>query len=299
MSSNTTAATTTEPEIAESACRAAHAAAEAAGVEVRELTCLADFEQATGIFDAIWKPDPKNAPVSTELLRALTKAGNYVGGAFDGTKMFGACVGFFEPPAQHAMHSHVAGVSPAGLGRHIGFALKLHQRAWALQRDIHTIQWTFDPLVCRNAYFDLGKLAAVPVEYIPNFYGVMNDAINGREDTDRLLVRWSLTAAQAVAASNGAPAIVDAARARTHGATVALDVSHDGSPMTRILDGDTVLVAVPTDIERLRVADPETAAHWRVALRETLGVLMSRGYVVSGFDRTGWYVLSQDEEGRS
>ncbi len=57
--------------------------------------------------------------------------------------------------------------------------MKLHQRAWAIARGIPVIEWTFDPLVARNAYFNIRKLGAMPVEYLPNFYGIMGDGING------------------------------------------------------------------------------------------------------------------------
>ena len=65
------------------------------------------------------------------------------------------------------------------------------------------IAWTYDPLIRRNAYFNLAKLGARPVEYLPNFYGAMDDAINGGTETDRMLVRWELRSDLAVAACAG------------------------------------------------------------------------------------------------
>ena len=77
-------------------------------------------------------------------------------------------------------------------GKHVGLALKQHQRRWALGRGIMTIEWTFDPLVRRNAYFNLVKLGARVVGYEPAFYGAMHDAFNDGDDTDRAVVRWNL-----------------------------------------------------------------------------------------------------------
>jgi predicted GNAT superfamily acetyltransferase len=185
--------------------QASGAAAASAGVQVRMLTELSELDGVYHLYDSIWRPDPKNPPVTTELLRALTKAGNYVSGAYDGDELVGACVGFFSAPAEVAMHSHVAGVSTAARGRNVGFALKLHQRAWALQRGITAISWTFDPLIRRNAYFNLVKLAGHPTEYLTNFYGGMHDSINNGDDTDRLLVRWDLETASVTAAATGHP----------------------------------------------------------------------------------------------
>jgi predicted GNAT superfamily acetyltransferase len=188
--------------IVSDAARDGLAAAASAGVEVRELRELADLDQVYRLYDSIWRPDPKNPPVTTELLRALTKAGNYVGGAYDGDTLIGACVGFFGAPAEVTMHSHVAGVSGTARGRNVGFALKLHQRAWALERGVTAISWTFDPLIRRNAYFNLTKLAALPTEYLTNFYGLMADGINNGDDSDRLLVRWQLDDPAVVAAAH-------------------------------------------------------------------------------------------------
>ena len=59
---------------------------------------------------------PTSPPMSAELLRAMSKAGSYVAGAFDvehaEAGMVGVCVGFHATPAARAMHSHIAGVAP-------------------------------------------------------------------------------------------------------------------------------------------------------------------------------------------
>ncbi|MGW7077805.1 GNAT family N-acetyltransferase [Streptomyces sp. NPDC054866] len=274
--------------VAGSAVAAAESAARTAGVSVCQLTELAHLKAVRNLYEGIWRPDGKTPPVTTELLRALTKAGSYVGGAFDGGELVGACVGFFAPPADKALHSHIAGVAAGMRGRNVGYALKLHQRAWALQHQVTEISWTFDPLVRRNAYFNIGKLAAAPTEYLPDFYGRMNDGINGSDETDRLLVTWRLTAPEvALACAGQRPAPL------TEGAVTGLDVSpHDG-PVPGTLDGPTVLVAVPGDIEKLRATDPARAAAWRSALRDVLGGLLADGARITGFDRAGRYVVER------
>jgi predicted GNAT superfamily acetyltransferase len=286
-------------ETLDAAVATADAAARAAGIHIRELTTLPELETVYRLYDGIWRPDPTNPPVTTEILRALTKAGNYVAGAYDDGQLVGACVGFFGAPIDGNMHSHVAGVAATALGRNVGFALKLHQRAWAMLRGVSTIEWTFDPLVCRNAYFNLSKLGARAAEYLPNFYGSMNDAINGSDDTDRLLVEWSLGAPEVSAASAGAPRRFNAQGARERGAVVGLARSEHGTPVAGTVDGDTILVAVPTDIESLRSADPGAAKEWRVAVREVLAGLMADGARVLGFDKSGWYAVGRTGEGSS
>ncbi|MBB4682881.1 GNAT family N-acetyltransferase [Amycolatopsis jiangsuensis] len=273
---------------------AAAAAASASGVAIRELSDLADLTAVCRLLDSIWRPAPDSRPVTTELLRAMSSAGNYVSGAYDGDALLGACFGFFGPPSK-GLHSHIAGVAPEGLGRGLGFALKQHQRAWALRQDVTRISWTFDPLVRRNAHFNLSKLGARAAAYLPDFYGPMHDSINGATPTDRLLIAWDLTSASARAAALGDPPHEDAAALRRHGAEAALSAGADGGPVTGPAGAPTVLVAVPSDIEALRRTDPPLALSWRSALGEVLSGLLADGAVVTGFDRAGWYVLTKKE----
>ncbi|MBM2614980.1 GNAT family N-acetyltransferase [Actinoplanes sp. LDG1-06] len=267
---------------------AAKSAAEAAGVEVRILTELAELHDVCRLFDSIWQSDPADPPVTRDLLRAMSKAGNYVAGAFDRTGMIGACIAFFGPPERREMHSHIAGVTRAARGRSVGGAIKLHQRAWALRQGVTTISWTFDPLVGRNAYFNLVKLGGEPVQYLPHFYGPMSDGINSADDTDRLLLRWDLASPRVDLAVQGLASPVDVT-----GAAFALERTPDGEPAPRPADTRTVLVAVPADIETLRREDPACARRWRLAVRETLAPLIDGGARVTGFDRAGWYVVER------
>jgi predicted GNAT superfamily acetyltransferase len=291
------------PDVPAEADAVAARAAKAAGVAVRELESLAELAAMIALFDEIWAPDAGNSSIRLDLLRALTKAGNYAAGAYDAASgdLVGACVGFFGPPQAAELHSHIAGVRQAALGRSVGFALKVHQRAWCLRRDVRVIAWTYDPLIRRNAYFNLVKLGARPVEYLRNFYGVMDDAINGGTETDRMLVHWDLRSDLAADASAGKPRPASFAAERERGAVVALSAGSDGllvpgpvigSPGAGGSGPDTLLVGVPADVESLRVSDPAVAAAWRSALREVLAPLIAGGARVTGFDRSGWYVVS-------
>jgi predicted GNAT superfamily acetyltransferase len=283
---------------------AAARAASAAGVVVRELASLAELDAMIALFDEIWEPDSGHSSMRLDLVRAMTKAGNYASGAYDAAsgQLLGACIGFFGPPSHAELHSHIAGVRPAGLGRSVGFALKVHQRAWALGHGARVIAWTYDPLIRRNAYFNLVKLGARPVEYLRNFYGVMDDAINSGTETDRMLVHWDLQAAEAAEASAGRPSPASFAGERARGAVVALAAGDDGRPVPGPPPppgGATprtarLLVGVPADIEAMRLSDPPLAATWRTALRDVLSPLMSSGARVTGFARSGWYVVSTD-----
>lgn len=275
--------------------QAALAAAESSGIRVVELRDLAGFQLAVELFERVWGSPPMNR----DMMRALSKAGNYVSGAFRGDDLVGACAAFCGPPGrpgppgQAAMHSHVAAVAPGLHGRHVGYAVKLHQRAWALSRGITRISWTFDPLVHRNAYFNLAKLAATATEYLVNFYGPMQDAINSDDESDRLLVDWDLQADAVVRACQGVPLTMDLASLRGQGAVTGLSMDAQGGPLVGSVAGPLVLVGVPPEVERLRRSDASAARAWRYALRTVLGGLLADGARVTGFVRSGWYVVSR------
>ncbi|MBO3748047.1 GNAT family N-acetyltransferase [Streptosporangiaceae bacterium NEAU-GS5] len=253
-------------------------------VRVQELRDISEFRAASRLFNEIWQPDPDNPPVTVELMKAFTHAGNYVSGAYDERdQLVGASVGFLAAPPGQALHSHVTGAAHKGAG----FALKLHQRAWALERGIDRITWTYDPLVRRNAYFNLVKLGARPEQYLPEFYGAMADAINAGDESDRALAVWRLSD----------PRVVRAAAGETITAEVPADavpgiLEKGDRPLLGPCDGRVVLVAVPGDIEGLRTADPAAALDWRHAVRQVLGGLMRDGARVTGFDQ-GRYIVER------
>ncbi|MFC0625733.1 GNAT family N-acetyltransferase [Kribbella deserti] len=278
------------------AVAAADAAASSAGVFIRGLDRMAELDAVCDLFDRIWRFDGGHAPVSSELLRAMSRAGGYVAGAFEGDELVGACVGFFSPPAEFGLHSHIAGVSPKTRGRSVGFAMKVHQRAWAMAQGLTKISWTYDPLVGRNAYFNLVKLGARPAEYLANFYGPMNDALNAGDDTDRLMVTWQLEDPLVAAACAGAPSIADLVAERAAGAQAMLARSDSGDPVRHDVDARTVLIAVPPDIERLRGDDPMSAGRWRLAVRDCLGGLLDQGARVRGFARSDYYIVDRGDQ---
>jgi predicted GNAT superfamily acetyltransferase len=192
------------------------------------------------------------------------------------------------------LHSHIAGVLPTWQGSNIGFALKQHQRDWALENGLDRIVWTFDPLVGRNAYFNVTKLGARLTDYHVNFYGQMNDGINVGDETDRCVATWDLSAPRVVAAARGEHNVADADALRANGAVVALEVGASGEPVSHgsTYDG-TVLAQVPGDIVAARATDPAMGRRWREALRDQLGAAFAAGLSVTGVSRDSWYVLSR------
>jgi predicted GNAT superfamily acetyltransferase len=244
-------------------------------VHIRVLDDVAATHDAARLFNRVWRVGDADHVLEANTLRALAHAGNYVAGAYDGETIVGASAGFFA--ADGHLHSHVTGVAPEYQGHGVGRALKLHQREWALARGRSAISWTFDPLIARNAYFNLHTLGATAVEYLPDFYGAMADGINAGDATDRIYVLWQLDVlARPAPAGQDVPALL----------------ARDGdAPVVGALRGRTLTVATPTDVERLRATDRELAIRWRMAVREAMTSALDNGYCITGISRDGRYLL--------
>jgi predicted GNAT superfamily acetyltransferase len=288
-------ATATAP-LAADARSVAESAARRAGVEVANLHEIGEMAEVAELFIEVWRTSRSEAPCTPSLLRALAHSGGYVSGARAGGRMVGASAGFLHAAGDAlGLYSHITGVRDDAQARGVGFALKQHQRAWALARDLPVVSWTFDPLVRRNAFFNLVKLGAEIVEYLPDFYGRMGDAINAGDESDRCLVSWHLGSRHAVAASHGAVFEPGLGTLRRNGARVLLERDAAGEPVTREADpgARALLVQVPGDIVAVRAADPDLAMRWRRALRTVMGEALGKGLAATGITRSGWYVLEQ------
>jgi predicted GNAT superfamily acetyltransferase len=265
-----------------------------ADVVVRELGRIDDLAAAEALFAATWASQP---PATAALLKALVHAGGYVAGAYRGGtvggsdgELIGAAAAFLAEHDGPALHSHLAAVTPAARGLGVGEALKRHQRTWAAAHGLRVVTWTFDPLIRCNAWFNIAKLGARVEEYLPDFYGPMDDGVNDGDATDRLLVVWPVTPEPGAGVSpspapQAAPVLEDA----------------DGRPRPRQAPDDVprgghlLAAATPPDVESLRRTDPELALAWRYALREALAPLLERGRVVA-FTRAGSYLVDPDAD---
>jgi predicted GNAT superfamily acetyltransferase len=177
-----------DPQIAAEAYQRYTAAAEAAGVVVR-MAEPRDLASIMGLFERTWgvgrSPD-------RAMLLSLDYAGNTVLLATERGKTVGGTLGFLGWTGGLHLHSHMAAVVPWHRGGGVGFALKLYQRALCLEHGIDEMRWTFDPLIRRNAHFNLVKLGAEVTRFLPDFYGRLDDVVSGTDRSDRFEVRWRL-----------------------------------------------------------------------------------------------------------
>jgi predicted GNAT superfamily acetyltransferase len=228
----------------------AHAAAAAADVSLRPLTSVQDAQGVLDVMIATWG---NHQLLPREMIVALGESGNAPYGALaDDASLVGFVLGWagVDGDGLH-VHSHMLAAMPDRRHRGVGFALKLAQRAQALEQGIRVMRWTFDPMVARNAWLNLGKLGATADRFHRDFYGPMSDVLNEGERSDRLVVRWDLEA----------------------------------EPGPRAAPATAATVTVPAEYAELRERDPDAA---RVARDETaaaLESLLDGGRIVVGFDR--------------
>lgn len=250
---------------------AATQAVTASRVRIRVLHGVSDLEDARQVCDAVWPSLSEGTQVTSNLLTAIEHAGGYVSAAYDldgdptvpvaGTVSIVGRHRSANGTWESHLHSHMTAVLDGVRDRGIGTAMKFDQRAWAHEQGIPLIGWTFDPLVRRNAWLNLVKLGATAAEYLPNFYGSMDDELNANDESDRLYVWWRTD-------SMSSGAVVEA-------------------------ESDDVVVPIPEDIIAVRAVDASAAAQWRADVRAAMNERMKHGWVVRGVNAEGSYVLSK------
>lgn len=200
--------------------------------------------------------------VPNEVIIATVHAGGYASLAWLGDLLVGASWGFLgDMHGERTLHSHVTGVLSSHGSRGVGEALKRHQWSWAAEHGLDAITWTFDPLVRRNAHFNLVKLGAVITEYHEDFYGSIEDGLNRGEHTDRVIVRWPVDSAGSI------------------------------PPEGSVVETAKWSIPTPPDIEALRRSD-RTAAHaWRDRQRADLRRAFDGSWRIVGLMSDGSYAV--------
>lgn len=266
-------------------------AAERSGVRIEAVEFPAEQHAARAIFDAVWPGE--GTQVTPNLLRAITYSGGYASVAYTSDGPIGAALAIVGVKGGTTLlHSHMAAVLDDARNRHIGTALKLHQRWWALEHGFEVIAWTYDPLVRRNARLNVVKLGAEVSGYEVEFYGEMLDAINAGDRSDRLYVWWELASSKAQAAGAGNTELLDAPELRRDGF---IDVLLDDGGEPRVVDttAHALLVAMPDDIVAIRQASAERSLRWRLAMRSVLEPRLNAGWRITGLTTDDRYVLTR------
>lgn len=264
------------------------------GLVIRPLAIPAEFEKAEELQMSVWGGGDRRIITSKEAMIAMHHNGGLALGAFTGRKMVGfslMMVGYLKGTVY--LYSHQTGVLQECQSKGVGYLLKRKQREVAIARGFKMIAWTFDPIIARNAYFNLGKLGAVARNYHVDYYGNMRDSINYDWPTDRILAEWYVNPAiKSRIASNAKKGEETYSPLRTAGA----------EPYPKCLDwtvdlkAQQVLVQIPRDIIELKRHDRAEAIRWREATREVFMAYFGAGYSAVSVSNVGGlvkYVLAK------
>jgi predicted GNAT superfamily acetyltransferase len=238
-------------------------------IELRPLTESRQFQEAVALQKSIWGfSDVELLPV--RLFVVAIKVGGQAFGAYDGAAMVGFLLAIpgLKPGGKSYLHSHMLGVLPEYRNRGVGRMLKLKQREDALARGIDLVEWTFDPLELKNAFFNMERLGAIVRRYVENQYGTTTSPLHGGLPTDRCVAEWWL--------------------ASPHAAAILA-----GQPPAR---GVEERIDVPADIDIIRREDPKRARQIQRSLGERLTSCFDRGLAVVGFERSasvGTYLMGK------
>lgn len=181
-------------------------------VEIQTLRTTEDFDACVAVQIAVWGyADGDVIP------RRMFIVASHVGGQVFGARLQDNLIGFALalPGVRHGapyLHSHMLAILPEYRNLGLGRKLKLKQREDALGRGITLMEWTFDPMQTKNAYFNLQRLGATSSQYLENFYGRSSSPLQGGLPTDRLVAQWWLNSERVLRAMQGEheqPRIVD------------------------------------------------------------------------------------------
>jgi predicted GNAT superfamily acetyltransferase len=242
-------------------CQSLYACQVIPNVSIRALASLSDQELGRMIFDETWPMDG-GTEITPGLMQAMVHGGAYLSGAFIDGNCIGAAFAFPATTGGKHLHSHMAAVVDGYRDKGVGYALKVDQYQWARKNNYPEITWTFDPLVARNAKFNLLKLGVDILAYHPNFYGAMSDSVNAGDESDRFMASWKVVG----------------------------ETPTSRSAITEPSDS-AKLIEIPNDIVAVRNLDPVENLRWRRKVREEFMEVLSRGGKVVGFSENNEYVV--------
>ena len=231
--------------------------ADGPGAEVRVLTGHADFHATVEVQKQVWGFSETDC-VAPRLCAVAEEIGGLVLGAFLGEQMIGFSLTFpgVKDGARPYWHSHMTGVLPEYQNRRIGRQLKLFQRQEAVRAGIDLIEWTFDPLEIRNAFFNIERLGAIVRHFLPNQYSITSSRLHGGLPTDRLVAEWHVTSER-------------------------VERAIDGPPLESVVIAATI--EIPAEIAELRETDGEKARKIQTRVREEFQQHLAAGLTVVGY----------------
>ncbi len=265
----------------------------ASEVEIRHVRTHEEFVQCVELQAATWGAGFRESVPAT-ILKITQRLGGVTAGAYapDGT-LLGFIFGVTGIEHGTLVHwSDMLAVDERAQNQGIGRRLKEFQREAVRAIGVSRMYWTYDPLVARNAHFNLNRLGARVAEYVEDMYGAdTGSALHSGLGTDRFIVVWPIGSAErepadrelspALAAWRSAPVLNDA------------DLQS-----LALLPPALARVEIPADIFQLQQDHMAEAVRWRDSTRRALQWALAIGYRIERFERDapgsrGFYLLAR------
>ena len=262
-------------------------------IVIREFASLADYEACVALQDETWGAGFSER-VPGAILRVAQKIGGVSAGAFDRDgQLLGFVFGMTGIRDGALVHwSDMLAVRPDARGTGLADRLKQYQRDRVRALGVSVMFWTADPLVARNAQFNINHLGALPSEYVENMYGENTGSVlHGPMPTDRFVYRWNLDAPPFTTRSGDA-------EARDTAMAAAIEFGTDARPLAVATpDRQDVRVHLPHDLSQIQAVNSSLAFAWRRAVRAAFTARVGHGFTVVRFvrgtsDALPYYVLS-------
>jgi len=226
------------------------------GLLIRPCHGIEEFEACVRIEREVWKSSDIDV-VPIPLFVVASETGGQVLGAFYGADLVGFTLAIAGWRARKPfLHSHMTAVLDGHRDHGVGRRLKLYQRKDALARGISLVEWTFDPLVTKNAYFNFMRLGAIARRFLPNAYGITTSPLHGSLPTDRLVAEWHLRSDRVLRAMAG---------------------NRDIAPASK----KAVRITIPANLEELRSSGITQTRQIQANVREEFLKWLGKGYAAT------------------
>ncbi|WP_432520447.1 GNAT family N-acetyltransferase [Kineococcus sp. SYSU DK006] len=144
-------------------------------------------DQACALYRQVLGHGEPGMELNPRLLSALVRNGGSAVGLLEAGRLVAFAYGVHARDEHGEYHySQSAAVAPGHQGRGLGRQLKQAQAEAVRAHGVRTMRWAYDPVLGRNAHFNLDVLGARARWYVDDFYF--------RPGTDRVVVEWDLEA---------------------------------------------------------------------------------------------------------
>ena len=232
---------------------------------IRECTTIAEFDGCVALQrEAFCLPDLELSP--RRHLIVSRQAGGWTLGAFVSDRLVGFVHHLAAVREDNEIfgYSHMMAVAKDYQNKGVGVRLKWAQRERAMKEGRKLIKWTWDPMMARNAHFNLNRLGAIVESYADDFYGIDYHTDSSLTEkvglpSDRLFATWNLDSERVGALATGATA------------------PFQSQPVAS--------VAIPVEWAALVKQDPARARDEQARVRDEFKKAFAQRLICAGFER--------------